>query len=243
MRSTPLVLALAAALIAGCGGGGAAPVTGTDPGGGETPPGGTPGTPGTPSTPAPPSTPPPASTATIDGIDDAFSPQEVTIAVGGTVTWRMVDEEHDVTWTGAAPEGGNTGRIDRDEPVSRTFSAAGTYAFSCARHDHEHGGKVIVGGTSNTPPSGTPSANGTVTTPGESFSPATVTITPGGTVTWNFTGVSRHNVVFGASAPPGGNIPDTDVGGSAQRQFPTAGEYPYECTRHSGMTGRVVVQP
>lgn len=241
MRTTPLALLLAAALAGGCGGGGAAPVTGTDPGGGETPPGGTPGTPGTPSTPTPPSTPPPPSTATIEGIEDAFRPRDVSIATGGTVTWKMIDEEHDVTWNGAGPALGNISKMDEGEEVSRTFPNAGTYTFSCARHDHKHGGTVTVGGGGSTTPP--PNSTATVETPGESFSPATVTIAAGDTVTWKFTGVSRHNVTFGASAPPGGNIPDTDVGGSAQRQFPAAGEYPYACTRHSGMNGRVVVQP
>lgn len=242
MRTTPLALALAAALLAGCGGGGAAPVTGTDPGGGtETPPGtpGTPGTPGNPGNPAQPGT-----TAVIEGIDDAFRPRDVAIATGGTVTWKMIDEEHDVTWNGAAPTLGNIGKMDEGEEVSRSFPTAGVYTFTCARHDHKHGGTVTVGGggTAN-PPVAPPTGSATVTTPGESFTPATVTITPNGTVTWEFTGVSRHNVTFTGTQPPGGNIPDTDVGGTAQRQFPTAGTYPYNCTRHSGMTGQVVVQP
>lgn len=282
--------------------------------------------------------PPTPSTAAVQGVEDAFTPSAVTIAVGGTVTWTMVDEEHDVTWTGAAPPGGSTGRIDDDESVSRTFPAAGSYAYTCSRHDGEHGGTVVVegstqppvltsvvvspagpsvavggalqltatpldqagrtmagvpaaqwssadatkatvsatglvtgvaagtvgitarvthggvtreatvnvtvGGTTTTPPPNpiNPST-ATVTTPGSSFSPATVTIAVGGTVTWQFTGSSRHNVTFSGTAPPGGNIPDTDVGGSAQRQFPTAGTYAYSCTRHSGMNGTVVVQP
>lgn len=240
MRWTPhaAVVVLAAALLGGCGGGGAAPVTPTDPGGGGE-------TPGAPVTPPPPGTPPAASTATIDGIDDAFTPSEVTIAAGGTVTWRMVDEEHDVTWTAAAPPGGNTGRIDDDEPVSRTFPQTGTYPFTCARHDHEHGGTVTVTDGSSAPPTTPPPAGSTatVTTPGESFSPANVTIPAGGSVTWGFTGVSRHNVTFTGQQPAGGNIPDTDVGGSATRTFAAAGTYPYACTRHSGMNGQVVVQP
>ena len=86
-----------------------------------------------------------------------------------------------------------------------------------------------------------PSAsNVTVTTPGESFSPQAVNITPGSTVTWQFSG-SRHNVTFGSLQPAGGNIPDTDSGNSASRVFATAGTYDYQCTRHDGMTGQVIV--
>ena len=288
-----------------------------------------------------PSSPPGQTSATVQGVEDAFTPSTVTITAGGTVTWTMVDEEHDVTWTGAAPPGGNTGRIDDDAPVSRTFPTAGTYAYTCSRHDGEHGGTVIVQGgggggetpvltsvvispaspsvavgatlqltatpldqggrtmtglsaaqwssantatatvsasgvvtgvaagtvgitarftqgattreatvnvtvgTTTTPPptNPPPPLAATVTTPGESFSPATVTIGTGGTVTWQFTGSSRHNVTFNGNAPTGGNIPDTEAGGSAQRTFSTAGTYAYTCTRHSGMNGTVVVQP
>ena len=49
-------------------------------------------------------------------------------------------------------------------------------------------------------------------------------------------------MTFSGAAPTGGNVPDTDSGGSATRTFSTAGTYDYQCTRHSGMTGRVVVQ-
>jgi plastocyanin len=80
-----------------------------------------------------------------------------------------------------------------------------------------------------------------VSTPGTSFTPATATIGVGGTVTWEFSGAT-HNVVFGAAAPAGGSIPDTRPGSSVSRQFTTAGSYEYQCTRHSGMQGRVIVQ-
>jgi trimeric autotransporter adhesin len=284
-----------------------------------------------------PTTPPAPTNATVQGVEDAFTPSSVTITPGGTVTWTMVDEEHDVTFTGAAPPGGSIGRIDDDESASRTFPTAGTFTYTCNRHDGDHGGTVTVQGgtgetpvltavvispaspsvavgatlqltatpldqggrtmtglaaaqwssadaakatvsasgvvtgvaagtvgitaritqggttreatvnvtvgTSTTPPTNPPPLAATVTTPGESFSPAAVTIRAGGTVTWQFTGSTRHNVTFSGTAPTGGNIPDTDAGGSAQRTFSTAGTYNYTCTRHSGMNGSVTVQP
>jgi plastocyanin len=88
---------------------------------------------------------------------------------------------------------------------------------------------------------GGPPSTATVSTPGVTFNPSTVTISAGGTVTWQFIG-TRHNVYFRSASPPGGNIPDTDEGSSASRTFPTPGTYDYVCTRHAGMTGRVVVQ-
>jgi len=81
----------------------------------------------------------------------------------------------------------------------------------------------------------------TVTTPNRTFSPALVSIAPGDTVTWLFS-EAVHNVTFTGSLPPGGNIGDTSPGNAVDRVFPTAGTFDYDCTRHAGMTGRVVVQ-
>ncbi|HEX8359236.1 MAG TPA: Ig-like domain-containing protein [Longimicrobium sp.] len=269
--------------------------------------------------------------ATVRGLEHAFSPSSVTITPGGTVTWTMVDDEHDVTWTGAAPPQGNIPKMDEGDSVTRTFPTAGTYTYRCARHEnHDETGTVVVqgapqggavftsvsvspatpgvsvGGTTQLAASardqngqamaGLPAAtwstsdasratvsasglvtgvaagsvtvtasitsggvtrtgsatvtvsagtvtnptNTVVTTPGSSFAPPSVTIGVGGTVTWEISGAT-HNVTFGGAAPQGGNIPDTRTG-SISRQFTTAGTYEYQCTRHSGMQGRVVVQ-
>jgi plastocyanin len=198
-----------------------------------------PATPGTPSPPAP-------SAATVSAGDHAFAPSAVTIAAGGTVTWRMVDDDHDVTWTGPAPAGGNIPRTDEGASVSRTFATPGTYTYRCARHESKgKTGTVVVAGEqappATPPPPPPPSGSmATVATPGTSFSPATVTIAAGGTVQWEISGAT-HNVTFQGAAPPGGNVPDTRAG-TVPRAFPTAGSFPYTCTRHSGMAGRVVVQ-
>ena len=70
------------------------------------------------------------------------------------------------------------------------------------------------------------------------FTPATVVVTVGGTVTWNF--ATLHNVTFdGAGAPA--NVPNTGTG-SVSRTFPAAGTYAYQCTLHPGMSGNVRVQ-
>jgi plastocyanin len=86
------------------------------------------------------------------------------------------------------------------------------------------------------PPSGT-----TVTTPNLTFAPATLTITAGTAVTWQFSG-STHNVTFLGASPAGGDIADQSPGTSVSRTFTTGGTYDYECTRHSGMLGSIVVQ-
>lgn len=201
-----------------------------------------PAAPGAPATPAPPA----PSTAAVSAGDHAFSPSAVTIVAGGTVTWKMTDDEHDVTWTGPAPTGGNIPKTDEGVSVSRTFPTPGTYTYRCARHESKgKTGTVVVTGAQTPPPAppATPPPSGstaTVTTPGTSFSPATVTIARGGTVQWEISGAT-HNVTFQGAAPPGGSVPDTRAA-TVSRTFPTAGSFPYTCTRHSGMSGQVVVQ-
>ena len=72
------------------------------------------------------------------------------------------------------------------------------------------------------------------------FTPSTVTIAKGGTVTWTI-GTRRHNVVFFANPlAPTGIEAATSI--TASRTFTAAGTYPYNCSLHAGMTGTVVVQ-
>jgi plastocyanin len=122
-------------------------------------------------------------------------------------------------------------------------TAAVTARITSGGVTREASANVTVGGTTPPPPPPPNPGSAIVTTPGTTFSPANVTIGAGGTVTWQFTGGTRHNVTFSGTAPTGGNIPDTDPGGSAARTFAAAGTYSYTCTRHAGMNGTVVVQP
>ncbi|MFN2398001.1 MAG: plastocyanin/azurin family copper-binding protein [Gemmatimonadaceae bacterium] len=242
-----------------------AAVTVADPGSAG-PPSQPPAPPSPPQPPPPTTQPPPAPalplTAIVSTPNRTFNPRTVTIAAGGTVTWQMVDDDHDVTFVGPTPTGGNIPETDEGTSVSRTFPTPGTYDYFCADHaSHGMQGTVIVQAaaapvpppvpppTTPPPPPTTPpppppppppAASVTVTTPGTSFSPASVTIPVNGSVTWTISGAT-HNVTFGAAAPVGGNIPDTRSG-SVTRTFTVTGTYNYQCTRHAGMTGRVVVQ-
>ena len=75
----------------------------------------------------------------------------------------------------------------------------------------------------------------------DTFTPATVAIGVGGTVTFTFGDVA-HNVFFDNS--PAG-APDAIAGAnanmSATRTFTTAGTFEYDCHIHPGMNGTVVV--
>jgi plastocyanin len=93
-----------------------------------------------------------------------------------------------------------------------------------------------------------------VATPNTTFSPDSVTIAAGGTVTWNIEGF--HNVVFVNATPFSGNT-SARSGNPGEfptvtGTFPTPGTYLYYCEPHgsgstsppsvTGMSGTVVVQ-
>ena len=108
----------------------------------------------------------------------------------------------------------------------------------------------IVSGCSSNPYG--PSTTGTVGTPPVSsarvdatpsiaFTPANISLTTGGTVTFAF-GSVPHNVFFDndpAGAPAA--IDGVNANVSLQRTFPVAGVYNYYCHIHPGMRGTIVV--
>lgn len=84
-----------------------------------------------------------------------------------------------------------------------------------------------------------------VFTPGDAFSPFTVTVGVGSTIRFNIALApdgTGHDVIFASS--PGGAPPNIDVVGDTviSRVFNTRGTFEYQCTVHPGMTGEVVVQ-
>ena len=87
------------------------------------------------------------------------------------------------------------------------------------------------GNNNNNPP---PSA-ATVDVSNNVYTPSSVTVAKGGTVTWNWS-AGPHTVTFS----------DQDSGskstGSFARTFPNTGAFTYSCTLHPTMTGSVTVQ-
>ncbi len=71
--------------------------------------------------------------------DYKFSPAELTIKVGTTVTWtnREKRTSHSVMFLG--PGGFESDRLFPDESYSRTFDRAGHYPYSCGPHPEMKG--------------------------------------------------------------------------------------------------------
>jgi plastocyanin len=71
----------------------------------------------------------------------SFGPQELTVAVGTTVTWTNRD---DIPHTVVSSDGVFKSKVrDTDEKFSYTFTKAGTYPYYCSVHP-KMTGKVVV---------------------------------------------------------------------------------------------------
>jgi len=141
LRIRAIVPALCALAIAACGGGGSA-------GGSTGPTGGN-------NTPSNPGNTNPVTTNSVTLTPDAFSPNNITVAKGTTVTWN---------WDSCTTPGdgyGGTGtptcvshNITFDDGLSsspqssgsftRNFTVAGTFKYHCAIHGAAMSGQVVV---------------------------------------------------------------------------------------------------
>jgi plastocyanin len=72
----------------------------------------------------------------------SFSPKEITVAVGTTVTWTNHDDVPHVV-ASADDQFRKSPALDTDESFSHTFSTAGSYTYFCSIHPHMTG-KIIV---------------------------------------------------------------------------------------------------
>lgn len=73
---------------------------------------------------------------------------------------------------------------------------------------------------------------------GMAFSPSTITVTAGTTVTWTNKDGVAHTVTSTTSLFDSGSI---SAGGTYSHTFSTAGTFPYLCTVHPTMTATVKV--
>ncbi len=96
-------------------------------------------------------------------------------------------------------------------------------------------------GSSPTGPSTSTTQPNTVTMAGMAFSPATITVAVGTTVTWKNTDGIAHTSTSDSGVWDTGNMP---AGSSQTTTFNTAGTFAYHCTYHAsmGMKGTVIVK-
>lgn len=197
--------------------------------------------------------------ATVTIGNDVFRPSAVTIAAGGRVTFRNTDDRaHTATGSGSF----DTGILGTGGTATERFPAAGTFAYLCAIHPDMRGSvRVVAAGATTAPPPAAPKPAPTPTpppattptgpgTPGGpsgpaavsmadfSFTPASVKVTAGTTVTWTNTGVAPHTATAADRSFNSGILAS---GATWSRRFDAVGRFEYLCTLHPAMTGNVTV--
>jgi plastocyanin len=184
-------------------------------------------------------------------IADTLSPTEVTVSVGTTVTWTNNDsQEHELRST-SGPQEFRTDTLKAGQNATLTFTTPGTYAYG----DHRTGspaynGTIVVtdAGTPVTPPAGggtTPPVTpppapltATVHLAGARFSPATITVGLGATVTWLNDDGAKHTVTADNASFDSGTL---NAGANFVTSFTTLGSFTYVCNFHGNMSGTVNV--
>ncbi len=98
---------------------------------------------------------PPPMAATVNATTaNTFTPSNVAIGVGGTVTFAFGDVAHNVFFDNS-PAGAPDAipGTNANMTAARTFTTAGTFEYDCHIHPGMKG-KVIVSNASTTPPIG-----------------------------------------------------------------------------------------
>jgi plastocyanin len=95
------------------------------------------------------------------------------------------------------------------------------------------------GSSYNSTPGTTPPVANSVSIANMSFSPATLTVTAGTTVTWTNNDGITHTVTSDVAGFDSGNI---IMGGKFSKVFSAAGTYSYHCTIHPEMKGTIIVK-
>jgi plastocyanin len=84
--------------------------------------------------------PGPSTTNQISVRDDNFSPSSTTVPAGTTVTWTWAGVNiHNVTFTNGPSSANQT----TGGTFQRTFSAAGTFPYTCTNHAGMNGAVIV----------------------------------------------------------------------------------------------------
>ena len=116
--------------------------------------------------------------------------------------------------------------------LTLVLAAGAVFATSCGSSNPVPKVETVIAGAS------TPGVDAFVHIKDFEFTPATVTITVGGTVKWTNDGPSTHTVTADDGSFDSG---DLSQGKTYSHTFQTAGTFAYHCSIHSSMTATVIV--
>ena len=102
-------------------------------------------------------------------------------------------------------------------------------------------GVILALGSCSSAPT-EPVAGNIVTIKDFAFSPATITVPVGATVTWTNEDSTAHTIVIVSGSEGSVNSPQLETGSNYSHAFKRAGTYAYHCGIHTYMEGTVIVQ-
>ncbi len=143
----------------------------------------------------------------------------------------------DVDWRFRAAPGSMRGYLDGHDGFT---VRDGLISQLSQQVDREAAAEAFLPPPSAPAPRGTPVERTNVRIESFQFMPAVIKVPVGGRVTWTNADADSHTVTTDDKAIDSGVI-EEDV--SVTLSFPVAREYPYYCTIHPGMRGKVVVGP
>ena len=94
----------------------------------------------------PPVVPPPVAGATVNATPQiVFSPAEIALTQGGTVTFAFGAVGHNVYFDNdPAGSPANIPGVNSDTSIARVFGTAGVYTYNCHIHPGMHGTITVV---------------------------------------------------------------------------------------------------
>lgn len=200
-----------------------------------------------------------AATVTVS-IGDRLEPARLTVAVGTAVTWTNDDDERHRVRSRDGTTEFDSGNLEPGETFTFVFETPGDHTYVDEREPEDvayHGEVTVTGGGqtgsggASTDPDGS-SDTGGGSTPGDaggapsdvdvavldrSFSPASLEVSAGSSVTWTNRSDREHTVTFRS----GGGSGEFGRGGTFTHTFDAPGTFDYLCAIHPEMTGTVTV--
>lgn len=189
-----------------------------------------------------PNPPPPGGGATQTLATIRVTNPTVALAAGATATLvaealdaagRVISGATGYTYSSSAP---GVAELQGDGAVLAVSAGTATITVSLARNGVTATSTAAVTVTGSLP--GAATVN--VGAGGLTFTPPTLVVARNASVTFAFAPVN-HNVTFRTVVGAPTNVPNTTAA-SVVRAFAAAGDFPYDCSLHAGMTGMVMVR-
>jgi plastocyanin len=189
---------------------------------------------------SPPPPPPPGNTATLSSITTNVSTMSLAAGFSQAITVQAFDAQGGLLVNAPAPTftsaNATIAEVDNAGSVLGLYLGSTTINVSLTMGAVTRTAAVTVnvaGALSN-------QAEVVASSGDYVFTPTTVAIQAGGSVTWTFGGLG-HTVTFVTASGAPTSIAET-YSTAVSRTFITPGNFTYNCTIHAGMTGKIVVR-